>query len=418
MVLAQERKRNAVERGVLAALCAVLAWALTQGWPVAAWLALNSVVTALSWRSNAHFLQAAATPGAPLHLRARTVACFAQAAVTNGLALILWREAGEYGPYLGAVYLIGGTVNGLVTLRGYTPFLIASLIAAVGTYVAGCLTLAFVGFGGVRLVHLTPLAALPIVAAFGVVIYRHLRKGDDAEARAVQAAEQARTAAEEARAARAIASAALTSALAAPIAAARGLIKHWPPDDRHADRLAALAACIDVGEAALAADGEPAVVDAEQMVRAIAGAHAPLARAKGVELFVDVAPDAGARRRIDAAIVRKIAFHLVANALHVTRHGGVRVRLQVEPQARGGARMAISVADAGPGLARDRLARIMAGGDGGQTPAEQRLALCVAWAGAAGFMLRARSDEGRGSVFTLIFPARAVGEAAPSANAA
>jgi signal transduction histidine kinase/ActR/RegA family two-component response regulator len=101
---------------------------------------------------------------------------------------------------------------------------------------------------------------------------------------------------------------------------------------------------------------DSAPFDPVRMVRELAIQVRPQAAAKGLELSVFVAPELEGRgagqAMADAARVRQVLSNLFSNAVKYTVRGRVEARLE----RRGDDRIAISVADTGPGLSKDELA--------------------------------------------------------------
>jgi signal transduction histidine kinase/CheY-like chemotaxis protein len=91
------------------------------------------------------------------------------------------------------------------------------------------------------------------------------------------------------------------------------------------------------------------------MVRELALHARPQAAAKGLELHVFVEPALESRRAgaalADAARVRQVLSNLIANAVKYT----VRGRIEARVERRGEQRLAIAIADTGPGLSPDEL---------------------------------------------------------------
>jgi CheY-like chemotaxis protein len=92
------------------------------------------------------------------------------------------------------------------------------------------------------------------------------------------------------------------------------------------------------------------------MVRELALNARPQAAAKGLELHVFVEPSLESRRAgaalADAARVRQVLSNLISNAVKYT----VRGRIEARVERRGEQRLAIAIADTGPGLSADELA--------------------------------------------------------------
>ncbi len=91
------------------------------------------------------------------------------------------------------------------------------------------------------------------------------------------------------------------------------------------------------------------------MVRELALHARPQAAAKGLELHVFVEPALESRRAgaalADAARVRQVLSNLISNAVKYT----VRGRIEARVERRGEQRLAVAIADTGPGLSPDEL---------------------------------------------------------------
>jgi signal transduction histidine kinase/ActR/RegA family two-component response regulator len=155
---------------------------------------------------------------------------------------------------------------------------------------------------------------------------------------------------------------------------------------------------------------DKAPFDPVTMVREVAGGVRAQAAAKGLELQVFVEPALESRRAgeavADAARVRQVLTNLMTNAVKYTVRGRIEARLE----RRGEARVAISIADTGPGLSTEELAdafepfkrieRTAAGVPG----AGLGLSLSRRLVALMGATLSAESAPGVGSCFTLEIP--------------
>jgi signal transduction histidine kinase len=101
---------------------------------------------------------------------------------------------------------------------------------------------------------------------------------------------------------------------------------------------------------------DSAPFDPVRMVQELATSLRPQASAKGLELQVFVAPDLEGRTAgsalADAARARQVLSNLMSNAVKYTVRGRVEARIE----RRGEDRIAISIADTGPGLSSEELA--------------------------------------------------------------
>ena len=177
------------------------------------------------------------------------------------------------------------------------------------------------------------------------------------------------------------------------------------------DLIAVLNATLDAETAEagrLSVDSAP--FDPVRVVRDLVLLVRPQAMAKGLELQVHVEPDLEGRTSgaamADAARVRQVLANLLSNAVKFTVRGRIEVRLE----RRADDRLAIAVADTGPGLSPEemteafepfrRVARTGAGLPGaglGLSLSRQLVALMSA-------KLTADSAVGVGSCFTLELP--------------
>ncbi len=149
-----------------------------------------------------------------------------------------------------------------------------------------------------------------------------------------------------------------------------------------------------------------AELDLHSLVDAVVAAVQPACDRHGDLLVVDL-PDARVPLHHDATRLRQILLNLLSNAAKFTRDG--TITLSVDLLA-GGERVAFAVADTGPGLSAEDLARVFEefyqgdaaspahGGTGLGLAISRRLAERM------GGTLTARSVLGRGAVFTLELP--------------
>ncbi|WP_300292283.1 ATP-binding protein [Brevundimonas sp.] len=132
------------------------------------------------------------------------------------------------------------------------------------------------------------------------------------------------------------------------------------------------------------------------------------ARAKGLKLRIEGAATVPTSVRGDPMRLRQVLNNLISNAMKFTAEGSITLRLKVWPEDTGGHAVLIEVADTGPGMTGDQLARLF-------TPFDQTIAGVSARHGGTGLglaisrqlaelmggRLTARSSVGHGSIFTL-----------------
>ncbi len=151
---------------------------------------------------------------------------------------------------------------------------------------------------------------------------------------------------------------------------------------------------------------EPVETDLDRSVRDALGAALETAAVKRVELDVDV--PAGLLVRLDRHMFSTILRNLASNAIKYTRPGG-KVRVRGEARAEGGFRL--SVQDSGIGMSREVLDSLFGGqevrttpGTDGEKGSGLGLALCSDFVRRHSGTIRADSNPGAVTTFTLEFP--------------
>jgi signal transduction histidine kinase/ActR/RegA family two-component response regulator len=129
------------------------------------------------------------------------------------------------------------------------------------------------------------------------------------------------------------------------------------------------------------------------------------ARAKGLDLSLEIAADTPEWLSGDPVRVRQILLNLVSNALKFTLEGGVAVR--IAPHAGGGVEM--TVADTGIGLTLDQQAKLFAPFVQGDRSIARKfggtglgLSICRELAEMMGGRITVTSTPGEGSTFTVV----------------
>jgi signal transduction histidine kinase len=358
----------------------------------------------------------------PPHLIRLTIWTLAQSAYGNVIAVMLWNAPYVHGETLAVTYFCGGLANAAVTLRS-SPALSA---AGTGPTIAFMLALPiydFVSGGADNALDLMPLVGGLLLLGFGVNIWRALLASDVAQAEAEFAVIRERQAAAAAAAAKSDAISRMNSELRTPMAALSGAAEHLhrvaatPAARAHIATLVQASEVLklvldDLSDLDKLENGqvriEAKASDPREVLRSVTNAFKAAAQDKQLELFVDVSADTPAMVEIDAARVRQILFNLLANAVRYTIHGGVRVRLALQPSPNEGvARLAFTIADTGVGLSRLQLAAIFARGRvaaSGEGPG-LGLAISLRLARLMNGHLTAKSELGEGSVFSFTLDA-------------
>ncbi len=172
------------------------------------------------------------------------------------------------------------------------------------------------------------------------------------------------------------------------------------------DLLSVLGTTVDAETAeAGALSVEPRPVDLVAIVRELVSQHRPAAAAKGLEIALHVDEPLAGAAIADPARARQALAALVGNAVKFTVRGRVEVRVSAAD-----GRIAVAVADTGPGLSDEELAtalqpfRRVARTSAGAPGAGLGLPLAYRLAGLMGGEVRAQSAPGVGSCFTLELP--------------
>lgn len=152
-------------------------------------------------------------------------------------------------------------------------------------------------------------------------------------------------------------------------------------------------------------------VEARDVAREVASVIEPLALERGLSFHLDV-PDRPLALRTDPDRLRQVLLNLVGNAVKYTEHG--EVRLELCPSAEGG--VAFQVRDTGIGIHPEHLPKIFepfwpADPSQRATNGGTGLGLSVVRGVVRllGGKVEVSSELGRGSVFTVRFPARPMG---------
>ena len=166
-----------------------------------------------------------------------------------------------------------------------------------------------------------------------------------------------------------------------------------------------------------ALQAEVTVFDAGELLRELAAQYAPVAAGRGLALH------AHARScpvRSDRRLLRRVLQNFLANALRYTRQG----RIVLGMRAHGG-QVALQVWDTGPGIPEqhmrqiyDEFHRYQQPFDWGERGLGLGLSICQRISRLLGHGLDARSQVGRGSMFSISVPRAAALPAAPAPAAA
>ncbi|PZR09135.1 MAG: hybrid sensor histidine kinase/response regulator [Archangium gephyra] len=151
---------------------------------------------------------------------------------------------------------------------------------------------------------------------------------------------------------------------------------------------------------------ESRVFDFEQILTETIRSFYAVVQRKGIELTLEVAPEARGPVRGDASRIRQIINNLVGNAVKFTDRGSVRVKV-----TRQGDQIYMRVVDTGPGIAPEHQGRIFEAFEQENSSIQRRfggtglgLAITRRVARLMGGEVNVQSEVGRGSTFLLDVP--------------
>ncbi len=163
-------------------------------------------------------------------------------------------------------------------------------------------------------------------------------------------------------------------------------------------------------------------------LRQAAALFQPAVEAKGLDLDIDIAPEACGAFVGDVVRIRQIVCNLMSNAVKFTAKGRLGLRASARPEGDGRSRLTISVHDTGIGFSPEVKARLFERFEQADGSITRRyggtglgLAISRALAEAMGGALDATSTPGEGATFTLdlvLREASGLATAAPVAAAA
>ncbi len=409
--------RSRVATAILAA--AGLHWAMGW-WAIWAWSALYiAVQLAEAWATPRLLARPPATPAAAAN--AAIVLFLPGALVFGALGMLLWGNAGQYGPAMGVAVIAGSMTNVIALSHGsrlafaasavpYGLYLLAMPLTDLGRVSSPLLTTMMIAIG---------LIMLNIVGAW--ISTEETRR---AEAAAKAEAERRRMEAEAAVEAKSAYVAAISHELRTPISAIlagagelerNGAGKTQARLINHAGQMmrALLDDLLDLSKI------EAGRMEVEQI-----RFNLRLTVSDSIRMWRAQAREKGLRMRIEGAHalpgwvvgdptrLNQVLNNLLSNAIKFTARGSVTIRIAAEPAAEpaadGAWALSFCVADTGPGMTPEKVARLfmpfeqleagaarLHGGSGLGLAISRELARLM------GGDLAATSAPGEGAAFTL-----------------
>jgi len=426
------RRRHLPSR-VLTAVLMAAGLHFAMGWPAMwLWFALYLVVqmfeTWIGPRLLARPLDSAAAAA-----NVAIVLFMPSALVFGGLSVALWGNAGVYGPALGVSVIAGAMTNVIALSRGsriafaasavpYGLFLLAMPLTDVGRVSSPLLATMMIATG---------LIMLNVIGAW--ITSEDARRAED---QAKAEAERRRAEAEAAVEAKSAYVAAISHELRTPISAilagAAELERNGGASAGAPARLighagqmmrALLDDLLDLSKIEVGRmEVESIPFDLRATVNNALKMWRPQAREKGLRMRVEGARALPAHVVGDPTRLNQVLNNLLSNAIKFTASGSVTVRIASAP-APGGWAVSLSVADTGPGMTPDKVARLFMpfeqleagaarihGGSGLGLAISRELARLM------GGDLTATSAPGEGAAFTLHLTLPAAEAAAPPAE--
>ena len=357
----------------------------------------------------------------------KVVGCIAlavSATVFGGLSLVMWQTGGPLGGVCAALMLPAIMLSSMTTAARCQPMMIASLAPQM-LYL---LTMPFFAyaFGATASLVMTAAATVVLYVFYVVITWQRISDTTTNLIRAHAEADDLRLRAERSLADHTAFLAAVGHDLRTPIGAIlTGAAELRAPDPQSrasanliTDAGVMMKALLDdlldhtrIGAGRMTV--EVSDFDLRQMLAQTLQLWRGLADAKGLKLRVEGA--AGVPRHVkgDVMRIRQVLNNLMSNAMKFTEEGQITLRVQAWPEEPSGYALLFEIADTGPGMTNEQLARLF-------TPFDQTADGVSARYGGSGLglaisrnlidlmggRLTVRSTPGQGSRFTvsLILP--------------
>lgn len=344
---------------------------------------------------------------------------FPGALVFGGLAVSLWVGVPDYGPALGVAIVASAMINLIALSRG-SRIAFAATATPYGLYL---LVMPMLDYGRIAdPVLTTMMIAVGLIMLNIIGAWISTEEARRAHLEATREAEQRRAEAEAAVEAKAAYLAMISHELRTPISAilagAGELERTSPGQGRAQARLIKGAgqmmrgllddlldlSKIEVGRMEV----EVAAFDLRALVSEALRMWRPEARHKGLRLRVEGARTLPEWVEGDPTRIRQVLNNLISNALKFTAQGSITLRLSATQDADGAFAVAVAVADTGPGMTPDQVARLFTPFDQLDAGTARKhggsglgLAISRELARLMGGDLNASSASGEGATFTL-----------------
>jgi signal transduction histidine kinase/ActR/RegA family two-component response regulator len=356
-VLADARRRELKTRIVVAAMVAAAAFAITPTWGPPAWLAAV-VVSQLIDTANTRAMRGAA--GVREQVIWMVTVSF-NAIIYSSLGMYLWVEGSETGRLLSVLLVAGSLLHVTIHMHHVRGM----LLAAIMPHAAILLAMPLYSVATGEPIMWTIVMAGMLYLGHLVVTFRQA----STTTRQIQAE---RERAEEASKAKSDFLATVSHEIRTPmnaIVSAANLLGRSRLNKAQREQVEMLKDANDVllsllndvldlsrieaGKMAI----EPTDIDLPRTLEGLHRLWSARAADKGLDLRLELAPDAPERVALDPLRLKQILSNLISNAVKFTEVGTVTVRLAVDRSA-GTSQLAFEVVDTGVGIPREALQRL------------------------------------------------------------
>ncbi len=418
-IVSRVRYRELTTRIALAAFIGATAWFIIPTiWPVV-WFSAVLVTQGIDWLVFRRFR---ARPDWEPD-RAYTILSCASTVlgvvVYAGITAYMWFQGGEVGRIFAMVQCAGGLLHVSLHMHHARPILI-SAVASHATYFLGLPILSAI----------LSAAWHELLIAIGCLLYMsHLVVAVRQSSMTTVALQTAREKAEIASAAKSDFLAVVSHEIRTPMNAvisAANLLRRTRLDEGQREHVSMM---IDAGDVLMGLlndvldfskieAGKMELESAEMVVRerlsTLSRLWEPRARANGVRLKLDIAPNVPEAVMTDPLRFQQILFNLISNAVKFTEGGEIVVRADWD-----GERLSVAIADTGCGIPANRLSQVFNSFEQADVGTTRRhggtglgLSISRKLAEIMGGSLTVASVEGQGSTFTVAVPMGVVESAA------
>ena len=427
-------RRNALAQRLGMGGAAVLIFSPLFGWQNCfVWATLYFLIQAAEFAIFAPVTRGKVESLGRLRTAAGDVIMCLNAVVFGWVAIMLWMTGGAMGGVCATILLAAGAIYAVVNSPRSPRVLIATLTPQLA-YLAA--TPVFMSIEGAQSTYVTAMTiSLVIFTAYCLSTWAKMTEVRNAEDRALAVAETRRAEAERAMASRTAFLAMVGHDLRTPISAILTGASELErgATDTAARNQAALITDAGIMMKALLDDlldhsrldaGRMTIEDADFNLRNLLAQTflfwRGAAREKGLAWRVEGARDMPAWLRGDAMRLRQVLNNLISNAMKFTTEGSITLRLKAWTEEPDRHALLIEIADTGPGMTGDQLARLFTAFDQTTEGVSARhggsglgLAISRDLTELMGGRLTARSTPGSGAVFTLSLMLKTGTESAP-----